>query len=218
MELAEEIDHFLDRMKEQTGDDYGLLVEKGFLDEGEWAGVRARAGKRNNWGDRTRTLVVDVTGDDESIVDFDGDLSAVPDEGRLLEETERNGRVLARGIMSVKDAAGRRAGGLFVVHDVTDLRETTLEARRSIVWIVVGVSVAFAVFLLLLVNRMVFARLGRMTARMEDLSARLAGGDYAVEMPAPESRDEIGRFEHFFGRFLAVVTGLLKELGAKKAG
>jgi len=214
MELAEEIDPFLDRMKEQTGDDYGLLVEKSFLDEQEWAG--ARAGRRNNWDDRKRTVVVDVTSDDESLVDFDGDLSAVPDEGRLLEEVARGGRTFARGIASVKDAAGRRAGGLFVLHDVTDLRETTLEARSAISWVVAGTSVACAVLLLLLVNRLVFARLARLTERMEELSTRLAGGDYDVAMPPTTGEDEIGRFERFFGRFLAVVTGLLKELTERK--
>lgn len=218
MELAEEIDHFLGRMKAQTGDDYGLLVEKAFLDEREWAGARAAAGRRNDWADRARTVVVDRTGDDPSDVDFDGDLSAVPDDGRLLEERERDGRVLARGIVAVKDAAGRRVGGLFVVHDVTGIHEGTLEVRRSMAWIVAGVSVAFAILLLLLVNRLVFARLASLTARMEDLSARIAGGDYSARMPAVGARDEIGRFERMLGAFLEVVTGLLKELGSRKAG
>lgn len=216
MELAEEIDHFLDRMREQTGDDYGLLVEKAFLDEREWAGVRV--GKRNNWADRARTVVVDVTGADESIFDFDGDLASVPDEGRLLEEVERDGRVLARGIVAVKDAAGRRVGGLFVLHDVTDLHETTYETRRAIFWIVTGVAVGYTVLLLLLVHRLVFARLASMRERMEDVSRRLADGDYGVAMPSVPRRDEIGRFEQFLGSFLARITSLLRDRDGRRNG
>jgi hypothetical protein len=59
LELGEEIDHFLGRLRAQTGDEYGLLVEKAFLDERSWAATRD--GRRNNWNDRPRTVVVDTT-------------------------------------------------------------------------------------------------------------------------------------------------------------
>ena len=52
VELGEEIDHFLREMKARTGDDYGLLVEKRFLDEQAWASVLGP--RQNTWNDRPR--------------------------------------------------------------------------------------------------------------------------------------------------------------------
>ncbi len=47
---------------------------------------------------------------------------------------------------------------------------------------------------------------------MEDVSARLAGGEYDVEAPPAEANDELGEFERFFGGFVSVVAGLLRDL------
>ncbi len=213
LELSEEIDHFLERMKTQTGDDYGLLVEKTFLDEHAWAATRQD--KRNNWDDRARTVVVDTTAPDETIIDFDRDLASIPERGLLLDEDVREGRTFARGIVPVRDAAGRRVGGLFVLHDISALHESMLAARRWIYVALVAMAAGLGILLHLLVNRLVFRRLDAMIGTMEDLSARLAGGDYDVIAPRASARDEIGKFEEFFGRFLQVVAGLLKELTRK---
>ncbi|HEX9399530.1 MAG TPA: cache domain-containing protein [Anaeromyxobacter sp.] len=216
VELGEEIDHFLVRMKAQTGDEYGLLVEKAFLDERAWAATRE--GRRNNWDDRPRTVVVDTTTPDEAIIDFEGDLSSVPERGLLLEEDEHDGRTFVRGIVPVKDAAGRRVGGLFVRHDISALHASSLEARRGIYLVLLAVAAVLAALLVRLVNGLVFRRLDRMVATMEGLSARLAAGDYDVVAPRATANDEIGRFEEFLGRFLQVVAGILKQLRRRGTG
>jgi HAMP domain-containing protein len=213
LEVAEEIDHFLGHIKRQTGDDYTLVVEKAFLDEKALASVRR--GKPAGWGERGRTVVVDSTGGDP-IVEVDLDLASVPDRGLLLGEIWEDGRRVVRGVVPVKDAAGRRVGGLFVAHDISALRANMLAARRGIYALLVLVAAVLAALLVALVNRLVVRRLDQMIATMEDLSVRLAGGDYDVAAPRPSSRDEIGRFEEFFGRFLQVVTGLLRELARRR--
>jgi methyl-accepting chemotaxis protein len=116
----------------------------------------------------------------------------------------------------VEDAAGRRVGGLFVVHDISALRANMLAARRGIYALLAVVAAILAALLVVLVNRLVVRRLDRMIATMDDLSVRLADGEYDVAAPRASSRDEIGRFEEFFGRFLQVVTGLLKELARRR--
>jgi hypothetical protein len=60
---------------------------------------------------------------------------------------------------------------------------------------------------------LVFRRIARMTSAMEDVSLRLAGGDYDVGASIrPESEDEIGRFEGFLATFLRTIGTTLKEL------
>ncbi len=216
LELGEEIDHFLGRMKAQTRDEYGLLVAKSFLDEQAWAATRQ--GLRNNWGDRARTVVVDTTTADEAIIDFDGDLSSIPEHGLLLEQDARDGRIFVRGIVPVKDAAGRRVGGLFVRHDITALHASMLEARRGIYLVLLAVAAVLAGLLVRLVNGLVFRRLDGMVATMDGLSSGLAGGDFDVGAPRATADDEIGRFEAHLGRFLQVVAGVLKQRGRKGTG
>ncbi|HEY3374490.1 MAG TPA: cache domain-containing protein [Candidatus Aquicultor sp.] len=41
MELGEAVDHFLGSMRTQTGNEYGMLIDKKFLDKNEWEKLRA---------------------------------------------------------------------------------------------------------------------------------------------------------------------------------
>jgi HAMP domain-containing protein len=211
LELAEDMDHFLDRMKAQTGDDYALVVEKSFLDEGAWASMRR--GGRNDWADRPRTVVVDATADGAAMAAAEPDAGSLPEGGLLLDEQFRDGRRLARGIVPVKDVAGRRVGALFVLHDITALHASMLSARRGLYAAFAAVAAGLSALLLVLVNRLVLRRLDRVIGMMQQASTRLAAGDYDVAVPPPASRDEIGRFELRFGRFVRSVAELLKRLG-----
>ncbi len=210
VELGEEIDSFLVRMTAQTGDQYGLLVEKSALDEEQYAGTRA--GKRNNWGDRPDTVVVDSTTGDESIIEMRGGLASVPEEGLLLEELNRGDATLARGAVPVRDASGRRVGALLVLHDITRLHASMTYTRGRILAMLGVFTLVLTALLVLLVQRVVVRRLSRIRSSMEDVSARLAGGEYDVEAPPAEANDELGEFERFFGGFVSVVAGLLRDL------
>ena len=215
-ELGEEIDHFVARLKQQTGDDYGLVVEKLFLDKQVWA--RSRAGKRNNWDDRPRSVVVNTTTADEAIVGFDGDVSSIPDAGLVLDEQERGGKILVRGIVPVRDAAGRRVGALFILHDFTQLHASMDEARRGLYLVIAAVAALLTVLLVALVNRVVFRRLDLLTRELDVLSGRFAVGDLEVRVPKAREEDEIGRYEDALGAFVQRVIGLLKEAGRKRTG
>jgi HAMP domain-containing protein len=215
-ELAEEIDHFVARLKQESGDDYGLLIEKVFLDKQAWA--RSRIGKRNNWDDRPRSVVVNTTTPDEGIVGFDGDVSSIPDDGLVLDEQQRGGKILVRGIVPVRDAAGRRVGGLFVLHDVTQLHASMEEARRGLYLVIAGVAALLALLLIALVNRVVFRRLDLLSRELDVVSGRFAVGDLEVRIPKAREKDELGRYEDALGAFVQRVVGILKEAGRKRTG
>ncbi len=213
-ELGEEIDSFLGRMKAQTGDEYGLLVEKSALDEKEYVGTLA--GKRNNWGDRPNTVVVDSTTRDESIMELRDGFASLPEWGQLLKELNRGGATLAQGAVPVRDAAGRRVGALFVLHDITPLRTSMTSTRARVLAALAVFTVLLTALLLLLLQRVVVRRLERMRSTMEDVASRLAGGEYDVEASPAEANDELGKFETFFGGFISVIAGLLRDLTRSK--
>jgi hypothetical protein len=202
LELGEEIDHFLRRMKEQTGDDFGLLVKKQYLDEKAWAA--ASSPRPSNWNDRPEVVLVKATSYGEGIIDYRGRIDDVPERGQVLEKTARDGRTFIRGIFPVRDAAGRLVGALFVRHEVTAMHEALASGRDQTGAAVLALAVLASALLFLLLYRLVFARLSRAVAAAEQLSARLppgrhgAGGEIITA-----SGDELTRLEDFFARFSA---------------
>jgi hypothetical protein len=198
MELAEEIDHFLTAMKARTGDDYGLLVSKKFLDERAWADVLGP--RANTWNDRPDVVVVDTTSFTEGIVDYDGDVEALPDRGATLGRVSRGDRAHVRGIFPVLDAAGRKVGGLFVLRDFTRHDAALRAARVQTFLAVLGVSAATALAIVLLVRKIVFARLARLR---RDLEVRVTeAGLPPGRVVQLQSEDEIGRLEALFRRII----------------
>lgn len=218
VELAEELDGFLQRMKGQTGDEYALLVEKRHLDRASYAEVRRAAGRRDDWDDQPATVAIDATSPGVAVEGWPGEPAALPDGGVFLGETFDAGRSFARGVLPVTDAAGGRVGVLFVRSDISRMHDNMTGARRRVLGLLVGLSVLSAAFLVIFVNALVFARLRRMTTLLEDVAARLVGGDYDVAgaVPAPRANDEIGGFEAFFGQFIAVVAETLQGLTARR--
>jgi len=114
-------------------------------------------------------------------------------------------------------STGARRGGT----DITAVQEGLLSGGLGAA---LGGLVALAVLLAAVVsimNHLVFGRLSRMMGSLEDVSTRLAGGDYNVgnDIQASEN-DEVGRFESFFAQFLKMVGAALKHAAeaARKAG
>lgn len=216
VELGEEMDHFVARLKQQTGDEYGLIIEKAFLDRSTWAKGREKAGKRDNWDDRPRSVMVNATASDERELVYDGDMSSVPDPGLVVDEDEHDGKAFVHGIVPVKDAAGRRVGGLVLLHDITALHAAMERANRGIYGVIAALAVVLAIILVSLVNRVVLRRLQRMARELEVLEGRFAVGDLDVRVPRPSGDDEVGRFEAALGAFVARVIALLRDAARGK--
>jgi hypothetical protein len=198
VELAEDIDHFLGTLKSRTGDDYGLLVKKKFLDEKAWARV---AGPRaNTWNDRPDVVVVDTTTFTDGIIDYAGDIEQIPDRGEALGEAVRGERAFIRGIFPLRDAAGRKVGGLFVLHDFTRHHAALRAGIIQAFLVLLALAAMVAAMIAFLVHRLVFARLARLRTELEQRAGR-EGVPPGRVVVAP-SDDELGRLEALFRRVL----------------
>lgn len=191
MELGEEIDHFLVRMKEQAGDDFGLVVLKRFLDEKAWQEVTGRA--RDTWNDRPDVVVIDTTTFSKGLVDFQGDLASIPDQGIFLEERREGDKAFIRGAFPVRDAAGRKVGALFVLHDFTEIHEAFEEGQQRGLFVVLGLGLALLVLARLLLDRLVFARVAALEERLKALARRDPPPQAPPRLGDP---DELGRLEN----------------------
>jgi hypothetical protein len=198
MELAEDVDFFLSAMKSRTGDDYGLLVKKRFLDEKAWAQVLGP--RSNTWNDRPDVVVVDTTTFTEGIIDFAGDVEAIPDRGQPLGELVRGDRAYIRGIFPVRDAAGRKVGGLFMLHDFTRHHGALRAGLLQTTFALIALGAAAAALIVVVLRLFVFRRLAALRASLA-AHARVQGmpPSRIVEL---ESEDELGRLEALFRRIM----------------
>jgi hypothetical protein len=191
LELGEDIRHVLERMKEQVGDDFALVILKKHLDEREWTAVAPTA--RNTWNDRPDVVVVDTTTFTDGIVDYAADLESVPDEGLLVERIERGGRTLVRGVFPVRDVDGRRVGALFALHDVTGIAAAASSGRRDGLLGALAAAALAAAVLGFALERRVFARIAVARARLEAWAARGKGPH--PDSPRFHSADDLGKLE-----------------------
>ena len=116
MELGEEIDDFLDRMKRETGDDFGILADKKLVDRAELARVR----NDDRWDERPDVVLIDSTMWDERHIGLGMPLAKLPASGALVRGWKDGGTSYAGGAFPVKDASGEVVGALFVRHEVKE--------------------------------------------------------------------------------------------------
>jgi len=122
LEFGEEIDHFNNLMKKQTGVDVAVLVEKGFLHENDYRGVLKAKNITDNWDAMQDYVMVNSTLDDPARV-----ASLVSAErirsvkaATYLGTVAHGSATYAKGAFPLKDAAGKQVGVVLTLSDVTD--------------------------------------------------------------------------------------------------
>jgi HAMP domain-containing protein len=207
LEFGEELGQFIHAMKSQTGDDYGLLLSKKFMDRQAWADSNAVWKRRDNWDDNPDFVVADKTTTTESIMHFQGNLAAVPDQGKALERFRDGNSMFIRGLFPIHDAAGNTVGAMFVVRDISAVYVAMRHTQNILVLLTV-VSLTVGILLVLtLLNRLVFRRLQHIIK----VATRVVGGDYESEIQVG-SNDEVGQFEQLFEQFRRVFVDLLAQM------
>lgn len=141
MELGLELEHLFQLMKMQTGNEYGLLAKKEYMDKDKWASVRAEKKLRNNWDDMKKLLVVSKTTtgpeDDAFIMDCSR-FQDVPREGMVLDRIHKGEQVIVRGIFPLYDAAQKKVGCVFVLKDISHIFSGMQAQKQEIVLMVIA--------------------------------------------------------------------------------
>lgn len=194
IEVAEDVGPFLQELKQQDGGDFGLLLDKKSLNRKAWAKMRSENSQPDDWDDRSaQVLAVSTNVSLSDRMRYPGALSSLPSEGRVLGVTTQNGLTKATCVYPVSDAAGKSSGAIVVIHDLSpvtaQLRDR--ELRTAAIMLISGAALLMAV--LLLVNRLVFARLYAMDAHIGPSSPGVM--PFPIEGDDGIGRDEIGQFE-----------------------
>jgi len=207
VEFGEELGQFIHALKGQTGNDYGLLLNKKFVDKQFWTDSSATLKRRNNWDDNAGFVVADRTTADDNIIRFHGDLGTIPELGSVLEQYRDGSSVFVRAIFPIRDAGGDTVGAMFVVRDITAVY-TEMRKTQNILLAVTVASLSIGILLvLMLLNRFIFNRLQRILTA----ATRLVGGDFETKIKT-NSDDEVGQLEQLFEQFRNIFVSVLSEM------
>jgi HAMP domain-containing protein len=206
MEIGEAIDHFLTSMREQTGNEYGMLIDKKYLTEDNWKKMREGNGQRNDWGDYQNVVLVGSTSKDKNVSRYDGAIAKIPNNGAILGQVKTGESVFVRGAFPIFDAANQKVGAVLYMHDITPIYKN-MEAMRLRVIAVIGALVLIVLAMLLYtIQTLVVRRLNNLI----NTATVVVGGDYERQI-VPSKKDEIGTFEELFEQFRVLFVGLIRE-------
>lgn len=204
VEFGEELGQFLHAMKNQTGDDYGLLLDKKYVNRDFWNASNETLGRRDNWNDSSKYVAWDKTSNSGRIFDFKGDLSALPSAGQALDRYHEGNSEYVRGVFPIQDVAGDRVGAIFVVRDITSFYQSMRRTEIMIAVLAVVAALLFTAGFVFMLSRLIFGRLERIIKE----ATRVAGGDYGTEIKV-SSDDEVGQLEQLFEQFRQVFMDVL---------
>jgi len=151
--------------------------------------------------------VADKTSDSENIIRFDGELAAVPADGKVLERYQQGDAVFVRGLFPIHDAAGNTVGAMFVVRDISSFYLAMRRTQTILIVSLVAVLTIGILLVLSLLTGLVFRRLERIIV----VATRVVGGDYETEIRV-SSDDEVGQFERLFEQFRRVFVNVLAHV------
>ena len=214
VEMGEEIDHFDTLVKQDTGVDVAVLVDKRFLKEAEYRGVRRAAAQPDDWDDLPDYALVSSTVRDRKLVAE----SLPPAAARLIDEPAYLGTVtsgqhrLAKGAFPLRDSARNQVGVVLVLTDVTE------QVSAEQMALVTLVLVALVTLLLTFGAAAWFLRsqiIGPLVA-LSDQAIEISMGN--VDRKLETSRtDEIGLLIHSFERMRLSLKKAFSMLSRKAA-
>lgn len=223
-------------LKAITGSDYTLLIDKSSLNADTYKKQRAAANLPNNWNERQNYVVVAAT--DPALADkaqFNTPPANVPDIGKVVGvengactaichrrfkqsgdywvvSWSTNGNSSAHSVFPVKDASGKSVGTVYAIENITQQADAARNSVYQTMIVIILTLIVATIIIGGMLDVLIFRRMNAMITTMEDISVRVAGGDFDAHFTPDGTNDEIGQFESFFARFLDLVTMTLKSL------
>jgi HAMP domain-containing protein len=228
---------YMEALKGISGADYGLMMDKGAVNQKAYVAKLEASGKPSNWDERDNYVMVAVTDDAlaEKMQLKTTTAEDVPEIGKIVgiengsctalchktiqQEGDfwkvawsDDGNSRTHTVFPVTDKSGKQVGVVYSIDNITPQAE---EAKAVIYGTMIAIGLTLLAVTLgigAMLDLWVFKRLNYMITSMEELSVRVAGGDFYAKYTTSGRNDEIGKFEKFFERFLDLMTATIRSL------
>jgi len=211
VEFGEELNHFLGLMKNQTGNNYVMVVDKSKVKPDQWKIYTDSKGIRNNYDDLQNYLVIDSTINDTRAIQAtsfnENDLGNVPPEGRIFSKFTSDGKTFVSGGFSFNDINNNKIGTVVVIEDVTTLENNAKQNNMTLLIVAILAAIIVGGVMVFLVTKIVIEPLEKIV----NVSTRVAGGDFEATIDY-KSDDEIGQLAETMEQFKQMMVNTAKDL------
>jgi sensor histidine kinase regulating citrate/malate metabolism len=211
MELGEDIILFSNILKELTGNEFGILLNKQLLSAKEWETARASSNLGNNWNDQKEVVVATNTTKDDNFLKYDGKIEDIFENGIILGEVQKQDSLYIKGIFPIYDVSNQKVGAVFVLQNITEIYSGMKNTQYKTFFFILIQAILICLILIFIMYRLIFLRLSNMIEK----ATRVVGGDYNSPIVSV-SNDEVGQFETLFEQFRIVFVSILKQLEEKE--
>lgn len=195
MELGVQVEDFFNVLKRQTGNEYGLLIRKEFLDRDKWTSVAAEKRIADTWDDLEDFLLVDATCDCVRFGEYReklNDLHSLPEDGLVLGKITQGDRHFVRGTFPFYDAGNRKVGGVFVLKNIAPIYSAMRTQEREIVamlLIFMGVITFFMIFFHKRAERELRRYRNRLEEMVQDATSELREANRKLNVEIQEHKE-----------------------------
>ncbi|HEX9094209.1 MAG TPA: hypothetical protein VF902_09525 [Coriobacteriia bacterium] len=229
---------YAEAMKAVTGDDYAVMLDKSVTDQAAWKQAAEAAGVPDTWDEKDTYVEAASTSDElDTEAQMKTAAADIPETGRLVGIENGACSKTCHGNMKVQGdfwgvtwseneksqahavtpivVGGKPIGIIYAIADISAQADNARSQLMSTLAMFGGTLLVATLLIGMMLDLLVFRRLNRMIVSMEDISVRVAGGDFDAHFEPGGADDEIGKFEAFFARFLDLVNLTLKSLSNK---
>ena len=153
LELGVQVEDFFKLLKHQTGNEYGILFQKKYVNPVQWESIRREKKLRDNWNDYEYFILVDMTFPSGWLGQFQSRLSNlenIPDDGVVLDQIVKDHTHYIRGIFPFSDILGKKVGGVFFLKDISPIYGAMKIQKERVVFMLLwfmGIMTFFMLFL-----------------------------------------------------------------------
>ncbi|MBU4334026.1 MAG: PAS domain S-box protein, partial [Candidatus Omnitrophica bacterium] len=195
VEFGEEINIFLNNLKDSLISENLLIVNKRFLDKEKWSAMRKIEGLEDNWNDfGEHVLVNNIEGIFlEKIKKYIGANINILVKGKVVvEEIEIGNKSFYLGGFHFKDVKGEEVGVLFILLDVTDV---LLIAKKGAATLLFIFTIGFV--LIMGIGLYISHSISAPINKLKEVTVEIGRGSLNVKIDIV-SKDEIGELAASF--------------------
>ncbi len=186
MEVGEEIDHFFHIMKEQTKNNFIVVVEKQYLDEAKWQEAQETNPMLSNWDHLEKHVILTQTID--SIHITHANLIEKHTTGQIVNKNfTSNEKRYILGAFPLKDTGNHIVGSIYYTHEITEIYSDLKRSILLVTFIYFILFLVLAIIIFISLKRMIIAPITKATKAM-NLSVE---NNKSVNLPNNRT-DEIG--------------------------
>ena len=206
MEVGQEIDHFFEKIRENTGDDFFVLVNKKYIDQQKWNTARETNSKMSSWEEFENEVNITSTSTEISLSKIN--LHNIPNESSVIDKQFKiNDKVYVLSQIPLIDAGNRKVGAIYSTYDITTIRNKMINNIIQILLIFLLFIVIFGIVTVIFIRKTISNPIKKVVNAMKKIA------DKNIDFRIEEKRnDEIGELYNSTNKIILNLRAIISNI------